>query len=211
MKAIHLFPILLVAMACSPAVTPEPVVVSETVDGTLLFQTTSEGSSDLVRCWPIDGKQDCVRLSFMGGGGTSYASVERRILPTVPETAAHFGPTENLVGYSCTILWSGTPGQISRVNISARISRDGTVLASSSSQAGSPMERDFVDQWETENRIGLVSKYVNCNEIARLIEQGSLETLGTAMLKYPAVIGDLPDQPFLPSLEASLMGRIPDS
>jgi hypothetical protein len=209
MKAIHLFPVLLVAMACSPTVTPEPVVVRDTVDGRMLLQTDQYGST-FIRCWPIDGKQDCIYVSFSGTSGDSSANVWRRILSTIPDTTDQF-LTKNFVGYSCSILWRATPSENSRMQIDAAITRNATTLASSSSRSGSPWERDFVDDWETENQIDLDTKYVNCDEIARLIEQGSVETLGTAMLKYPTVIGDLPDQPFLPSLEASMTGRIPDS
>lgn len=176
---------------CTPeprkAVSDRPIVWEEAPSGSKfrLERNEYEGfSAPLVeRCWPRGAGFICVSARGMQADGGTIWTISRVARPRLP-SAGDPDPPESQSPYSCK-LSNLDAGRM----LEEEISKDG---GNGAKITGNVIEgplhnrtawrKSYVEALVRDNNLGENDAYFQCARIARIIEDGSLESLGTTLL-----------------------------
>lgn len=139
------------------------------------FNSTSGG-----RCWPREGRYDCIfvsQLIRLPAVDTSGVNVSRHDLAALPSNEP-----DSTLGYGCSIVGFGI--------VTESITGPSGTLVSHRIAGGAneaPWTAAYVDRFMRENRVE-GRRHFNCQRLSRLIQQGSLSTISTTAVRYADVM-----------------------
>lgn len=180
--------------ACQPSTEvelPNPVVWGAAPESSRIeyMPRDKNGVALLTRCWPARGAWDCLYVIEIEFRGSSSYTVERMTRPEPQPGSSWLAVSgADAINYQCSFTID-YPGAYRARNLEEMLRRNENTLLSNTRYPGDSRidsvswTPEFVNEFVAENGGKAGSAWFDCDYVARLAAQGSIETLTTTALK----------------------------
>ena len=180
--------------SCQPAtedLPPKPVQWTRAPENSRVERMLPDelGLGSMTRCWPADGVWDCLYVIQNAYRGSISYTVQRA---TQNEPRPGYSWTDvssaASIGYVCGFTIDH-PGAYRASHLEETLNRGGNTLLTNTRYPDNPRidsppwTSELVTEFVAENGGDAGSTWFDCDHLARLAAQGSIETLTTTALK----------------------------
>lgn len=152
---------------------PSPLEWRSAPDGSHFYQATD--NSWAVRCWKITSGFDCIQVTAYKSNSKQHYTynILRNDLKSLPTNLFNINPNGY---YLCSFFGDSMYESLGKGNSTLKTN---TVSNSYIGQYDASWSPNYVKDWANKNGLFMYSKYFNCEMIGKVLDRGSLASLGT--------------------------------